>query len=353
MNIITQDNRWLGRVINNRWIQHILYWIIYIAFFAYAWGTYDADFVKTINVELVNLPNKMILVYTVIYYLYPKFLFKGKIWKFLLSFTISILIAAILQRIADNFFVVDIFFPNWEKVDTFTLSVLIQTAINLGAVLALPMTIKLMEYIAKVQQNEQILAKEKLEAELAFLRNQIQPHFLFNTLNSLYALILKKSDQSLDVVLKLSELLRYMLYETNSSRVDLRKEIMSIHNYLDLEKVRYGQRVDISLNIWGDMEKNSIAPMLILPFIENSFKHSTQGIDGIAWITIEIGVKEQYFTLKIENSIPKESADIKAMVGGIGLRNVKRRLSLIYPERHDLKIETDTSSYNVFLKIEL
>ncbi|QZT37620.1 histidine kinase [Halosquirtibacter xylanolyticus] len=353
MQIIALDNKWITKVINNRWVQHTTYWIIYVAFFAYAWGTYDADYIKTISVELINLPAKIALVYTVVYILYPKYLYKGRIWRFLFYFSSIVIAAAMLQRITDNLIIVDYFFPEWKKVDTFTFSVLIQTAINLGAVLALPMTIKLMEYIASVQHNEQVLAKEKLEAELAFLRNQVQPHFLFNTLNSLYALILKQSNQSLDVVLKLSELLRYMLYETNATKVDLRKEIQSVQNYLDLEKIRYGNRVEISLNMWGNIDQNSIAPMLILPFIENSFKHGTQGLDESAWITIEIGVKEHRFTLKIENSIPQESADIHAMVGGIGLQNVKRRLSLIYPEQHTLKIEADTLSYSVFLNIEL
>ena len=157
----------------------------------------------------------------------------------------------------------------------------------------------------------------------------------------------------MDVVLKLSELLRYMLYETNSIQVDLQKEIHNIKNYLALEKIRYGKRVDLSLNIWGEIAGNGIAPMLILPFIENSFKHSTKGFDGTAWITIELGIKENNLILKVENSLPNESADQKSLIGGIGLQNVKRRLSLIYPEKHNLKIDITDDSYSVHLHLNL
>ncbi|MPQ47720.1 GHKL domain-containing protein [Marinifilum sp. N1E240] len=353
MQIITSDNKWLSIIINNRAVQHLSYWIIFVLFFAYAWGTYDANYLKTIKVELINLPVKILLVYSVIYYLYPKFLFNRKIWLFLFFFVIFVSLAAVLQRITDNLIIVEYFFPNWEKAPTFSFSQIVRSAVNLGSVLVLPMTVKIMEYLAMVQQNEQILAKEKVEAELSFLKNQVQPHFLFNTLNSLYSLILKKSDQSLDVVLKLSELLRYMLYETNSTQVDLPKEIDCIKSYLDLEKIRYSNRIDLSLNIWGDINTNRIAPMIILPFLENAFKHSTKGFDGQAWITIEIGIKNKDLILKIENSIPNSSSDQDSIVGGIGLQNVKRRLSLIYPKRHDLKIERTEETYCVHLNLEL
>jgi sensor histidine kinase YesM len=353
MQIIAKENSLLAKAINNRWIQHFTYWVVFVLFFAYAWGSYDADYVKTVKVELVNLPVKIALVYIILYYLYPKFLYTGKIWKFLFLFLLAISLAAMAQRITDNLIILDFFFPDWEEEATFNFSQLVRGAVNFGSVLAIPMTVKLMEHLNKVQQHEQILAKEKLEAELAFLKNQVQPHFLFNTLNSLYSLILKKSDQSLDVVLKLSELLRYMLYETNSIQVDLQKEIHNIKNYLALEKIRYGKRVDLSLNIWGEITGRGIAPMLILPFIENSFKHSTKGFDGTAWITIELGIKDDNLILKVENSLPNESADQKSLIGGIGLQNVKRRLSLIYPEKHSLKIDITDDSYSVHLHLNL
>ncbi|WP_439181694.1 sensor histidine kinase [Carboxylicivirga taeanensis] len=349
---LLNSNQLIAQLINKRWFQHTSYWVAFVLFFAFAWGTHDNNYVKTLSVELINLPIKMALVYTVIYYLFPRFLFKGHIGAFILLFLSTILLASILQRINDNLIIVDTFFPEWTKEPTLNIVQLVRGAINISSVLAIPMTVKIMEHLSAVKQREQNLAKDKLEAELVFLKNQVQPHFLFNTLNSLYSLILKKSDESLEVVLKLSALLRYMLYETNGPRVALQKEIDSLKNYIELEKIRYGKRVDISLNSWGNTQGHSIAPMLIIPFLENSFKHSTRGFNGQAWITIEIGVKNEELILKIENSVPEVSTQSPA-ASGIGLNNVQRRLRLLYPESHTLKIDSTEDSYLIVLKLKL
>jgi LytS/YehU family sensor histidine kinase len=349
---IINNNTFIANILNRRWFQHISYWVLFVLFFAFAWGTHDDNYIKTLSVELINLPVKIALVYIVIYYLFPRFLYRGKIWLFITLFLSTILIASVFQRITDNLIIVDTFFPEWTKEATLNIVHLIRGATNISSVLAIPMTVKLMEYLSNVQQHEHALAKDKLEAELTFLKNQVQPHFLFNTLNSLYSLILKKSDQSLEVVLKLSELLRYMLYETNASQVQLYKELESIKSYLELEKIRYGNRVELSINIWGEQTGQAIAPMLILPFLENSFKHSTRGFNGHAWITIEIGIKENDLILKVENSVPDEITESPA-ASGIGLQNVKRRLNLMYPNNHELKIESSADSHQVVLKLKL
>ncbi|MGQ1909734.1 sensor histidine kinase [Marinifilum sp. RC60d5] len=353
MQIITSNSSNLAKIINTSWVQHLSYWLFYMIFFAFTWGSYDMNFKKTLLVELINLPAKIILVYWVIYYLFPVFLYKRRIWLFILLFGLSLFVVALIGRFTDNHIILKYYLTQFKIFPVFNFIQIIRNMINLGTVMTIPFIIKLVEYLNLIAQNEQNLAKEKLEAELSFLKNQVQPHFLFNTLNSLYSLILKKSDQSLDVILKLSELLRYMLYETNTKQVNLSKEVESIKNYIELEKIRHGDKIDLSINIWGDINSNNIAPMIILPFIENSFKHSTKGFDKKSWITIDIGVKENKLKLNIENSIPNSSADQNSIVGGIGLQNVKRRLSLIYPEKYDLKIETNKESYCVHLNLEL
>lgn len=353
MIIIASDKSIFAKIINNKWVQHISYWIFYLLFFAVTWGSYDMNFEKTMMVELVNLPAKIALVYWVIYFLFPKFLYKRKTGKFILLFGFSLILISLTQRFTDNYIILKYYLTEFEIQPIFSYVQIMRSSINLGTVMAFPFILKLVDHVNKVQQNEQFLEREKLEAELVFLKNQVQPHFLFNTLNSLYSLILKKSDQSLDVILKLSELLRYMLYETNSKRVDFKKEIDSIKSYLELEKIRYGDRIDLSFNIWGDIDSNQIAPMLILPFIENSFKHSTKGFNGDAWITIDVGIKNNELKLNIENSVPKSGSDQESIIGGIGLQNVKRRLSLIYPENHDLKITSNEDSYSVHLNLKL
>jgi len=352
MQIVKTNNGWMAPILNNRVLQHLSYWAGFTVFFAFAWGTYDNNFGKTILVELINLPAKILLVYTILYFLFPRYLYKGKIWKFIISFLIIVFGASFIQRITDHYIIVENFFPMWDNVSILSISQLVRAAVNFGAVLAIPMTVKMMEYLAKVKQHEQVLINDKLEAELIFLKNQVHPHFLFNTLNSLYSLILKKSDQSLEVVLKLSGLLRYMLYETNAPEVSLEKELDSIKNYLELEQIRYGKRVELSFNAWGDFGSHRIAPMLLLPFIENSFKHSTKGFSGIAMIAIEIGAKEGELILKVENSIPSGN-EKSTLASGIGLQNVKRRLDILYPNQHQLKIEEEKESFSVIMKIHL
>jgi len=176
---------------------------------------------------------------------------------------------------------------------------------------------------------------------------------LFNTLNNLYSLILKKSDNAKDVVLKLSDLMSYMLHDAKAKLVVLSKEINYINNYIALEKIRFGNRFEISFNTFGNINKYQIPPLLILPFIENSFKHGVSGeIDG-AWITIEISVEDEDFTLKIENSISDRTGTKSKNLtnSGIGLNNAKRRLNLLYKENYELKIiESDT--YLVILKLK-
>lgn len=353
MLIFKTDKDVINRLLNNRMLQHVIYWLVFIFFFAFAWGTHDDNYIKTIGVEFVNLPSKIILVYTVIYILFPRFLYKGNVWLFILLFLLTLLLASILQRLTDNHIIIDNFFPEWNKQSTLNIVQLVRASVNFGAVLAVPMTVKLMEHLNEVKQRQQNLAKDKLEAELMFLKNQVQPHFLFNTLNSLYSLILTKSNKSLEVILKLSDLLRYMLYETNAPLVSLMKELASIQSYLDLEKIRYGSRVELSFNAWGDFEGKTVAPMLILPFIENSFKHSTKGLKETAMIAIELGAKDDELVLKVENSMPLSLPNDVDIVGGLGLQNVKRRLELLYADKHHLKIESNEDSFLVILKIKL
>ena len=210
LNISTYES--LNRLVNNRMLQHLFYWVAYIGFFGVIWGSYDMDFQKTFSVELISLPAKIFLVYFVLYFLMPYFLFKRKLTLFFLLLFVVLTIAAIAQRYLDNYIILDNYFPHWEKVPVFSLITMISTILKMSVVLAIPATIRAMSYFNRIQQQQQELEKEKLQAELAALKNQVHPHFLFNTLNSLYSLILKKSDVALDVIVRFSDLLRYLLY---------------------------------------------------------------------------------------------------------------------------------------------
>jgi LytS/YehU family sensor histidine kinase len=210
-------------------------------------------------------------------------------------------------------------------------------------------SVKLLKYWYTNQKAQRILTEEKLQAELKFLKTQIHPHFLFNTLNNLYALTLKKSDKAPETVLKLSELINYMLYECRSDEVALSKEIKFIRNYIDIEKMRYGDKLDVDLRITGDVGDRMIAPLILLPFVENCFKHGASENLQQSWVKVTIDSHPDHVVIKVENS--KSGEDGAKREEGIGITNVKRRLDLLYPDKHELKIMNGEETYLVILSI--
>src|SRR3569833_73723 len=192
---------------------------------------------------------------------------------------------------------------------------------------------------------------EKLQAEVNYLRSQINPHFLFNVLNNLYSLTLKKSELAPDVVLKLSDMMEYMLYESNDAYVPLEKEISYLENYLELEKLRQGNHAESRLNITGSPKGHQLAPFLLLPLVENAFKHGVSKEVDNAYLHIGIDIGQKQLTVSIENNMlnfieQKEN-------GGIGLSNLEVRLRLLYPDKHTLQINNRTDKYCVLLKLSI
>ncbi len=206
----------------------------------------------------------------------------------------------------------------------------------------------------KQQQTMKDLETQNMQSELKFLKTQINPHFLFNTLNSLYALTLKKSEQAPEIVVKLSEMMRYMLYECNERRVPLEKEVKYIQNYLDLEALRQSNLVDIDFKIKGEIRNHKIAPLVFIPFLENSFKHGVNHQLSDAYVYVTLEVENDQLTFHIENS---KSSGLQNILpkphGGIGLINVRRRLELIYPGSHSIDIDDQPHSYTVHLTLKL
>jgi sensor histidine kinase YesM len=204
------------------------------------------------------------------------------------------------------------------------------------------------------QRDKKELESQTLQSELKFLKSQINPHFLFNTLNSLYALTLKKSDLAPEIVLKLSEMMRYMLYECNEKEVTLSKEINYMQNYLELEKLRHGSKMDINFSITGEVGQKKIAPLILIPFIENSFKHGINNQVSQGFVNLSMHIEENDLVMMVENSkshsLPKIA---EKRSGGIGLINVKRRMNILYPEKHHLEIKESPNTYLVELNLNL
>ncbi|GGX02824.1 histidine kinase [Aquimarina muelleri] len=211
-----------------------------------------------------------------------------------------------------------------------------------------PTALLLMVQFYKNQQRYLKLNEQKKIAELTALKHQLNPHFLFNTMNNLYALAIKKSDQTPEVIEKLSDILDYMLYRCNDIFVSLQKEIELIENYLSLEKVRYGKRVQISFE--KDIQQDvRIAPLILLTFIENAFKHGVSQELKEAFISIKISFEGDYIIFNIKNS--KSKTHVEKSIDCIGLNNVKKQLDLLYSTNYSLEIKDKKKSYVLTLKL--
>ncbi len=201
------------------------------------------------------------------------------------------------------------------------------------------------------QQNKQlkVLKEQQLISELAYLKAQLQPHFFFNTLNNIYSLALKQSKDTAPLVAKLAEMMRYMLYKADEKFVSLHEEITFIRNYVEVEKIRYRDTLTINFDEQGIDKNSNIGPLLLLPFIENAFKHGIEQETGSGFVNIVVCQVNRELTLEVTNSIASNELSRK---GGIGLQNVKKRLLLLYPD-HILNIKHDEKNYNVNLTLLL
>jgi two-component system LytT family sensor kinase len=227
--------------------------------------------------------------------------------------------------------------------------ILIALSILFSVVLS--MVLKLVKNWYQGEQARRRLQQINTETELKFLKSQINPHFLFNCLNNLYALTLKKSDQAPEVVLRLSNILRYVLYEAVDGRVPLAKEVQYLKDYIDLEKIRLGNRAVIEFETQGNLSDAQIEPMLFLTFLENSIKHGAFNTLSDAWIKIKLNAMESEIIFEISNSKPASTAEYASGQGGIGLTNLKKRLDIIYPEKYSLDVRDEDSEYHVKLAL--
>jgi two-component system, LytTR family, sensor kinase len=336
----------------HRIVWHILFWVSYIGVLIFVWGAYNKNFQKETIAQSLFLPEKLMATYFIIYFLFPQYLMKGKYLLFSAWFMVVMLGSGCVHWSVAYFIAKPIIYTNETWGSFFDPVSLLKSSIQTYPVVGVACFIKFVKFWYEQKQNAQLLKQEKLEAELKFLKSQIHPHFLFNTLNNLYALTLKKSDLAPEVVLKLSQLLDYMLYECDVDKISIQKEIDLVQNYIGLEQLRYSQRLNVSLEIEGDALGKTIAPMLILPFVENSFKHGLSDKQGDVWIKIFIRVEDNYIKILVENSKSEtQKANKESYKEGIGLKNVQRRLELLYPQAYELIVEDWINSFSVALTI--
>ena len=329
---------------------HIIFWFCYFIFDVVQWGSYYNDYWYSLRSNLVTFPMAMILVYVNIYYLIPKFIIKKNLKKYIFYFVLSLCIFYAVRTELIYYLVNENVWPESEspqKAYSFN-HIIVVFLIGIYEV-ALVTTLKLMwDWIAERKRTEH-LQELQLKTELKFLKSQIQPHFFFNTLNNLYALTLEKSDAAPSIVLKLSDMMQYVIYDVKNKSVRLFDEIKHIQNYIDLERLRYDDSLNVDMEIIGNINDVKVPPLLFLTFIENCFKHGSK-IDNVLKVSIKFEkTKDGFLKFNLENSFEKNSYSNPKT--GIGIENAKRRLELLFKRNYELKNMILEQKYIVQLKI--
>jgi sensor histidine kinase YesM len=347
-------------ILQKRWLSHVIFWLLLLFSYSIAMLNGFGSFYKSFNRNLILLIPQILASYYIIYYLNPSFLFKKKYFQFIVLFVLGTYVFSIMARVLLVHVIEEMYRqPPFRKESLYEIATdLKQLYKDFFYRVYLPVflvvSIKLIKERFDEKSRQEILQKEKVTAELNFMKAQIHPHFLFNTLNNLYVLTLQKSDKASETVLKLSEMLDYMLYKCNANSVTIAEEIQLIQNYINLEKLRYGDRLEVVFNKNIDSNQTNIAPLILVSLIENAFKHGASGAVTAPKIAITFKVVSNELLFSIYNTKPEKSQkDETDFKKGIGLRNIKNQLSLIYPDKHFLDIKETKESYLVNLTIEL
>ena len=331
--------------------RHIVFWTVFTFLTATIFTSYSQvwSLKRTLFLGLVWLPVRILYCYPLMYWVIPQYLLKGKY----VSFGVIIFFWLITGSLLNYSFRAYIFIPLQEALH---FNNIVKDPWSPGSFLLLTTAagctsiIVLFKYWFKKQQEWLQAEKEKITAELQLLKAQVHPHFLFNTLNNIYSFSLENSPKTPGLILKLSSLLSYMLYDCKAEEVLLEKETDIMKNYIGLEKERYGNKIEISWDIAGDIKDKYIAPLLMLPFLENAFKHGTSQQLEKPWLSVDMSVKQDVLRCKIANS---KNELVTLNKNGIGIKNVKKRLEFLYPGKHELKMNDEGNFFVVSLLIEL
>ena len=357
----------LYRQSNTHWLikyklYHLPFWFLY----HYAWWVIgignplkatSSIFLTPFAIKfLFYLIFQALAVYFNLYYLVPKFLEKSRFTEYVAYLLITILCTSLL--IIPGYYssawlsglTLDQAFGKGACFFGFFGSSLPSTI----ASMTLAMSIKLTKNWIQTKTRQQLLENEKLESELKFLKHQFNPHFLFNTINSIFFLIHKNPNMASASLAKFSELLRYQLYECNDVQISLNKEIAYLENFIELEKLRQNNNIEVTLKIHKHQDDQpAIAPFILMTFVENAFKHVSTDTNTHNWIRINLDVHEDQLNFSVANSTSGYKLNDVVHYGGIGLKNVQRRLDLMYPEQYELNIQHNSASFSVQLKLNL
>lgn len=330
-------------------LQHLFFWMLVCAvWFMLRVDDYSSPG-KAFIVTAIKVFELALMIYITNLVLIPKLLYRKKYFLFTLIFVVMILSGSIIKMNILGRYLNNPLLYNWSS--TYLKDRIYDNILPHFFLVIAGVAVKLMLDYGKLQKRMAEIAKEKAEAELNFLKSQINPHFLFNSLNSVYFLINKDNHNARMALHKFSDMLRYQLYEMNGAKLPIAKEVAYLEDYVDMQKLRKDENYSVEFQCSPAVEGFSIEPLLLMPFVENAFKYVSHHADKENYIRLKLDRTNGAFIFIAENS--KEAHAQNNEQGGIGLKNVRRRLELLYPDKHHLDINDTTENFTVQLKLEL
>lgn len=320
-------------------VHHILFWIAYAIFWtSFSWKWNHIPLSSAILSICFWMIGQGACVYFGMYWIVPRYFHPRRYWIFTLAIVLSVLVATL--------FIWGIHVLVFPKMPPsfFSYVLMANTYASIGVI-----AVKIIKDKIVADRRNNQAEKQQMQHELRFLRAQMNPHFLFNAINSIYVLIRKDPETAAQTLAKFSDMMRYQLYECNTEVIPIEKELAYLNDYIALEKLRKGNTVQINYEVKENVKDFSVAPLLLIPFVENAFKYLSTETENYIHILLER--QNDTFTFRIENS--KDEMPAQQEAGGIGQINVKRRLELLYPHQHKLKIYDTPKKYIVLLSIQL
>jgi two-component system LytT family sensor kinase len=328
-------------------LHHLLVWAILFA----GWYYFRAkDFPSqqlAVQVTAIKVTILAILIYTTNYLLIPQLLYKKRYWQFFfLYLAMTIGIGLLKLKI-----IMALVYPGLEPFANFKTR-FYDNIIPVFLLVTTGAACRLIKDYLQSQRRLSEIAQEKAQTELKFLKSQINPHFLFNSLNAIYFLIDKQNTEARKTLLQFSDLLRYQLYDCNADTIAIETEVAYLQDYIRLQKLRKDTNYEVAVNIQSEIKGFQIVPLLLIPFVENAFKHISHHQNSKNFVHVELAKNNGSFSFCVENS--KENQLQKTLLpGGIGLINVKRRLELLYPDKHQLEIHNNDNTFKVQLELKI
>jgi sensor histidine kinase YesM len=336
-------------LMKKKWLRHMLFWICLSIYFTWGFGFAKIPFLAAWVNSISFLPFFMATTYISLYVLIPRLLLKKRFLLFAFWFSILIIGTAALMYFVQHNITAEI-----TVLKRFNAGIG-KNALPLIQVVAIASAFKLIKYYYFREDEAEREHQEQIKAELELLKSQIHPNFLFNTMNSLFAHTLRHSHESPRIVTKLSDLLRFMIYESGCTYIPVNSEFELLHNYASLERLRHGANVDTAITFSGTTDNKMIRPLLLLPLVENCYKYGTDEDVEQKWISISFHIEGNTLFANLANSNATHAATAPKNQNykGLGLENVKKRLMLLYPDKHKLTIHDSEDMFQVSLEIKI